>query len=258
MKLLLSVFVWLIFSSCNNSNKQERVITNDSVAIGSESMDKEYLVSANKIAGTDIPSSIKFKGNLYEAWRWKDKSGDNILITSTVAPFDDKQKNEYGEEGQTTELHAFQFVQKNNEWKLLWKMSDSEKACPFDITAEFLKNAITVTDLDSNGIAETTIQYKLACRSDVSPSIMKLIMHEDTIKYSLRGMMWIKVAEYDKFNLKEEDLDLEKQAKSDDEYESYLRTVGRYQTEKEFSNAPLSFLNYAKKQWYKNVIETFE
>ena len=51
---------------------------------------------------------------------------------------------------------------------------------------EFIKNAAVVTDLDQDGIAETTVQYKLACRSDVSPALMKLVMHEGETKYAHR------------------------------------------------------------------------
>jgi hypothetical protein len=245
--------------ACNNGSNNKRPSADSGASQQDTAMVKtNEPVTATRIIESQLPSVIRFKGKLQEAWQWTDKSGENILITSIVEPFDDKQKDEYGEEGQTAELHAFHFIKKESDWKLLWKISDGEKACPFDITAGFIKNATTITDLDGNGIAETTVQYKLACRSDVSPARMKLIMHEDSLKYSLRGYMWIQAAENEKFTLKEDELNLEKQPKTDDEFEGYRLSMGRYETEKEFSKATPAFLIHAKKQWFRYAVETFE
>lgn len=262
MRLLFFAALIFLLASCNSNSHKEHEPAIDSIINVSEQgvPDKNTTaeIVAHKIEKSQLPATIKFKGVLQEAWQWTDKLGDNILITSAVEPYDDKQKNQYDEQGQTAELHSFHFVKRENDWQLLWKISDAEKACPFDITTAFIKNGTTVTDLDKDGVAETTVQYKLACRSDVSPAVMKLIMHEDTAKYSLRGLMWIKASENEKFTVKEGDQDLEKQPKKKDEYDAYLQTMGRYQTEKEFSAAPPSFLDYAKRQWFKYTVETFE
>ena len=45
----------------------------------------------------------------------------------------------------------------------------------------------SITDLDSDGIAESTFLYKLSCRSDISPARLKLIMHKGAAKYAMRG-----------------------------------------------------------------------
>jgi hypothetical protein len=98
----------------------------------------------------------------------------------------------------------------------------------------------------------------LACRSDVSPAYMKLIMHEDTMKYSLRGPMWINAGADDKFTVTENDMNLEKLPVKTDEYEQILQSFGRYESEKEFATAPAVFLQHARKQWMKYVKESFE
>ena len=259
MRLFICCF-FLLLVACNSSGdgkknetdtaagyKQEAVITGPAIT-----------VIPVKLEAGQVPATLKFKGKLNEAWQWDDKLGKNILITSYVEAFGDNKKNEFGEEGQTAELHAFHFVKKDTGYMLRWKISDAMKSCPFDLTVAFMKGSATVTDLDSNGIAETTVQYRLACRSDVSPAYMKLIMHEDTMKYLLRGAMWIKAAESDTFTVTENNVNLEKLPKKKDEYEQILQSFGRYESEKEFARAPAVFLQHARKQWMKYVIESFE
>ena len=198
-----------------------------------------------KMAAGQVPKTIKFRGQLVEAWKWKDRLGNNILLTSKLQPYQEKSPDENSEITYSAELHAFHFIKNDSGYRLLWKISDSEKNCPFDITVEFIKGAINISDLDNDGIAETTVQYKLACRSDVSPSQMKLIMHEDSVKYALRGTMWLKSSEDDKITVTPENVNLETWKGyngTDDEWE---KLFGRYQSEKEFANAPVAFLNFA-------------
>lgn len=139
------------------------------------------LISLSK---SQLPGGVRFKGKVEQALKWTDKLGENILIMATFGPYKDENKDMPGEEAKTIELFSFHFIKKDTGWKLLWKITDAEKACAFDITAEFLKAGTRVTDLDNDGIAETTIQYKLSCRSDVSPAYMKVIMHEGESKYT--------------------------------------------------------------------------
>lgn len=213
--------------------------------------------SAKKIPASQIPKTIKFKGTVKEAWTWNDKLGENILITSFVKPFRSTPFKQNDDE-KTSELHAFHFVKKETIYKLLWPMSDAVKNCPFDITLEFITDAITVTDLDNDGIAETKVQYKIVCRSDVSPAGMKLVMHEDTVKCALRGYMWLKQGPEDEFAITDKDVNLENLPKPKEEWEQYSQLAGRYETEKDFKKVSPVFVAYARKEWLKYVKESFE
>ena len=215
-------------------------------------------VSAVPITAEQLSAAIKFNGKLQQAWQWNDKLGENILITALVEPYADKQKNEYGEEGQSAELNACHYVKRRNDYQLLWKINDGEKGCPFDITCGFINDAVTVTDLDKDGIGEITLLYRIACRSDVSPAEMKLIMYENTDKYSLKGLSWLKSSPEDTMMVTVNDANLETlpgYKKTEDEY---MKTFGRYETEKNFVSAPPEFLAYARQQWMKFVIERFD
>jgi len=134
-------------------------------------------------------------------------------------------------------------------------MNEVVKTCPFDITCNFVPGAITVTDLDKDGIAETKVQYIIACRSDVSPAIMKLALYENGTKYTLTGNTWVPYSPEFKFDVTEANVNMEKQPKLKDETEEMLRGFGRYESEKDFASAPASFLPYARTEWIKYVKE---
>jgi len=259
---LFFVCLAAFLSACNSSSskKDSGEATVDTARINNPAVRETTALAIQpvKITAAQVPVSIKYNGKLNEAWQWSDKLGENILITSFTAPYDDKEKNEYGEEGQSAGLHASQYVKKEGSYTLLWNIDDGEKSCPFDITCSFIKDATAVTDLDKDGLAETTVLYRLSCRSDVSPSVMKLILYEGSEKYFLQGLSWIKASEEDKFTVTETDANLETLPGYKKTEGEYMKTFGRYESEKGFAGAPAEFLTYARQTWMKFVKESFE
>lgn len=257
MKLIFIIApVLAVFLSCGSASEKEKKegpeVKN---AIENSS---EIMINPEKMAVADIPAELKITGKAQEAWKWIDNSGENILVTSVVEPFDDTEKNEYDEEGQTAELHASLFVKKDNRYQDTWMLNDKEKACPFDITCDFIPNSTTITDLDKNGFAEIKVQYRLACRSDVSPAAMKLMMWENNKTYDLKGLTWVEAEENAKFDITPENVNLENTPKLKDEMAELIRTFGKYQSEKSFAAAPAEFLTYARNEWLKFVKEKFD
>ena len=252
MKAIFFVCFVFFLLSCNSSSSKKQT-TNQAMDDTARMKDPNYVViiSPVKLPVTDIPASISIKGKVQEAWKWTDSLGENILITSYVAPYGDKD----GEDGQTAELYAFHYAKKTTEYTQVWMMKEEEKACPFDITCGFIPGSATVTDLDKDGIAETKLQYSVACRSDVSPATMKLIMYENGVKYLLQGNMWLPYSPEFKFEVTDTNVNLEKLPKGKDETEEMIRTFGRYENEKQFAAAPPEFLTYARSEWLKYVKE---
>lgn len=208
-----------------------------------------------KVPVADLPAGFKIKGTITEAWKWTDKLGENYLVTSLVEPYDDKKKNEFGEEGRSAELYAVHFTGTSPQYKELWKLQDGVQGCPFDITNNFVPGSTTITDLDQNGIAEVKVQYLTACRSDVSPAELKLVMYENGVKRSLTGLSWLAYSPDLKFEVTENNVNLETLPKAKNEEDEMLRTFGRYETEKDFVNAPPVFIQYARSEWMKFVRE---
>lgn len=252
MKLfLMAATVLTVFSGCRSASDKEGKTDHENNA----GMSSAIMTDPEKIPASAVPDNISVKGMIQEAWKWTDKLGENILVTSVAGPYDDTEKNEYDEEGQTTELHAALFVKKENGYQATWVMNDKEKACPFDITCAFIPNSTTITDLDRNGFAEIKVQYLLACRSDVSPAVMKLVMRENENTYSLEGWTWLPVEEGARFDITADNVNLENLPAIKNEMNEWLRTFGRYKTEKSFASAAPEFLNYARSEWLKHVKE---
>jgi hypothetical protein len=135
-----------------------------------------------------VPKNLQYKGKIVMGARWIDKKGENILILTQTGAFPSTSKSKcITDECFDAEIYAYNFVQNADNLSLLWKIVDSERNCPFDLYAGFLEGALFITDLDSNGLAESTLLYILSCRSDVSPATLKLIMHEGASKYAIRG-----------------------------------------------------------------------
>lgn len=256
--MLFVSIVLAALMSCNSSGKKDKNSTEKDSTNTNTAEQQVVPIEPTKGTAADVPANIKVTGTLQEVWKWKDKIGDNLLITSSVLPYQDKNKNEYGEEVFTGELYAAHYAGTNGNYQLIWSISEAEKACPFDVTCEFIRDAIAITDLDADQLAEVTVQYKLACRSDVSPAIMKLVLYEGGTKYGLQGLMWLATSPDDTFNVTENDANLEKLAGYKGTEEEYMKTFGRYETEKEFLEAPPEFLSHARKRWMLFVKESFE
>ena len=125
---------------------------------------------------TELPEQISFSGSFYRAFQWEDGQGVNLLVLSEKRAIEN-----------SVYLYAQQFLVGQDTPQLLWDIIDYEEECPYDLTVSFLPDAVRVTDLDQNGISETTIAYQLSCRSDFTPAYMKILLHEGDQKFGLRG-----------------------------------------------------------------------
>ncbi len=166
-----------------------------------------------------IPADIIYSGTPVAMVTWEDKSGKNLLfVTETEENFNGDIRSK--------ELYAYHFIIGEKGSKQVWKMYDFIKECPVDLTLAYINESLNITDLDNDGIAESSLIYKMSCTGDVSADGMKLIMHEGEKKYALRGSM----------NLIMNGQELEK---------------GSMKVDPSFNSAPDEFLEFAKGQWSK-------
>lgn len=271
MKQLCCIFfTGLLFTACHSDGEKEKKgSAAGSLQTRNETVSASDTVSAAAIIITDLPAGLlaQVKGKAILARRWTDKTGENIIVLAegTENKHPKPIGNDIDQNGKETpfyayykELYAAQFVKTDTGYKAVWKLSDRMEDCELDMTAAFIKEALSVTDLNKNGIAETTVQYKLACRSDVSPAYMKLIMHEDKVKYALRGSMWIKDSEEAKFTVTKSDVNLSALPGYKGNENDWYKAYGRYENEKGFTGAPAVFLDYARQRWLQFAVESFE
>jgi len=224
------------FSNCKSDQKEPLKEAETSSLKEGEA--KDYSLVVNKIDSTQFPASIKYEGFIKNAVRWKDKSGDNIVITTETGIYrNEKLKHEF-EDSSDAELYAYHFILSNNEVTQTWRVKDFIADCPVDITASFVKNTFKITDLNKNGIAEVWLMYKTVCHGDVSPSNMKIIMYEGNNKYAMRGENKVQVGS-----------DVNDKA-------SFIG--GEYTLDANFKNGPKVFKEYAQNLWKENLIEKWD
>ncbi|MBN2572613.1 MAG: hypothetical protein JXA68_10835 [Ignavibacteriales bacterium] len=201
-----------------------------------------YFDQSKSLSGITKLSStnLSYTGNALEILKWNDNAGQNTLILSLTNKI--PKGESYGEEYYDKELYIYHYIKDaNGNTKLSRKIEDNIRDCPFDITLEFIKNSLTITDLDKNGYTEISVLYKLCCRSDVSPSDMKLMMLEKGNKYALRGSMIVDII-------------------PQPELQQYIDEYGwgKYKIDSAFNNANSKFLKFAKQQWEKFKYESFD
>lgn len=140
-----------------------------------------------EVAASALPRTMPYRGSVVAARRWTDRLGENFLVLTQTGRIPSRGCT--ADEGpcRDAELYAYHYVQKGGTTSLLWRTVDFVRDCPLDLYVAFLPGSTAVTDLDGDGIAETSFMYMLACRSDVSPAGLKLIMHEGATKYAARG-----------------------------------------------------------------------
>jgi hypothetical protein len=133
-----------------------------------------------------VPKDLELVGKPVAAARWTDKLGSNILVVTETTRVGEAS-------GGTKRLFGYHFVEDGRAWKLLWRTVDAVTDCPFDLELSLVGESVSITDLNGNGIAETAFAYTKTCTSDVSPSELKVLLHEGDHKYAVRGSTRVQV-----------------------------------------------------------------
>jgi hypothetical protein len=188
-------------------------------------------VKITLLAKTAIPKTIKYTGHIINAVTYTDNQGEHLVITSEtdITP----SKGPDSDNFRNAALYAYHYIKNGTDFKLTWQTYDFIKDCDVDLAAHYLPNTFSVADLDNNGKAEVWLMYKTVCHGDVSPSDMKIIMHEGDKKYAVRGTNKVKVSET--------------------QYEG-----GKYAFDAAFKSGPQAFRDYAAALWKKNIMETWD
>lgn len=132
----------------------------------------------------NISPELKHQGNIVKAFLWNENLSENYILYCET---DEYNSGRDLTEGKNKEFYIYYYAVQNGETKLMWKINDFVKDCEFDLETHFIKEALTVTDLDENGVNEIWTMYRFGCKSDVSPWPLKLIMYEGSEKYAIRG-----------------------------------------------------------------------
>lgn len=242
---VILIAVALIFS-CNEGSK-DRKAESSYYSGDSGSVEKnvpESDKSADASIREELPDALKRKdlpdadyrisaapneylamteGGLVASSSFSDANGKNHILITETSPVNS------GEWTSEKRLYGYHFIE-GKDPELLWKINDFIRDCEVDVTLEFIENSLSITDLDADGIFESSFLYKMSCKGDVSPDEMKLIMHEGAAKYAIRGVM---------------DLDVG----------GYGMEKGSMKVDASFNTAPDAFRDYAIERWNKFKLE---
>jgi hypothetical protein len=175
-----------------------------------------------------VSKNIQYNGNIVQAVRWIDSTGDNIVILTATEKTQSKNAP-----GRDAALYAYHYLVSGDSIKQTWKIYDYIKECDVDLDLYFVDKAFAVTDLNKNGKAEVWIMYKNSCHGDVSPVAMKIIMYQDNKKFAVRGTTKVPV--------------------SANEYAG-----GEFTFDDAFKEAPAEFRQYAERLWKQHQVETWK
>ena len=187
-------------------------------------------VKTTHLKKTGLPAAIKYKGEFTDAIQYADKEGIHIVLTTEdilATPADDNE-NVY-----TGSLHAYSYLEKANGLTLSWQLNDDAGPCGADLDARYRAGSLAVTDLDQNGVCEVWLIYRVSCHGYQTPSPMKVIMHEGSGKFAMRGMAKLKL-----------------------KVTPVQYKGGDYTFDEAFNAGPEAFRHYAKALWVRNQDET--
>jgi hypothetical protein len=241
MKFGISIFITIIlFYSCseeNNNNETKQVTINDENSILA---DTSYNFQIDKLDSNFIKKNFKYRGKFKDAFKFTDKQGSHIVFTcenfyysdyiyDTVKIEIDGKEEIINQETykQNAEVFCFHYLLNHNQFELEWKLYDKSLKCPMDALAFFTNKSLEVTDLNKNGISEIWTMYSVACKGDISPNELILIMYEGDKKYKIKGTSLIDYIKNEK-------------------YGGEVEYSDKFNNEKEL-------LNYALKKWRKNI-----
>ena len=131
----------------------------------------------------EVPIAFREESmDVVEAIRWEDKAGDNIVVLTQSG---EKRTNDGL---RTAALRAKHFLQSTGgEWTKTWQLTDAVEKCPLDLTCSFVKNSLSLSDVDGDGVAEVSFVYRVDCFGGMDPIAQKLMVFHRGTKYAVRG-----------------------------------------------------------------------
>lgn len=188
---------------------------------------KQAPVEEQVFDAKELPGKID--GELAFGARWLDFFRQNMIAGHIVKA---------GKEGDAVTLmltvrHWRIDAEKGDgSWQLVRDYKELVEGCQFDPTLWAKRGDWSLSDLDSDGMAEFTMAWRSGCRSDVSPNTHKVLVTEDDKKYVLRGQSRLPAP--------------------DD------KETGKFKADAAFKGAPAAFLTHAEKVWEATVADNLQ
>ncbi|MCC6817974.1 MAG: hypothetical protein IT245_03665 [Bacteroidia bacterium] len=229
---LFSICFAFIFSNTACNNKSKSVTDNSNIIVVNDSVKTN--ISRFSIDTADIPKEIDIQGIADSVIHWTDKSGEYIAVRTKTLPYQTVDSvNNILLNNVDLYVYCFKFNPTNQKYERIWHIHDFVKDCEFDLLADFFNDVFEITDLNNNEIPEIWTMYRTACRSDVSPCEMKIIIYEGVNKFAMRGTQLIQLSKTEKYG-------------------------GEFVLDKALTNADSLIIEHAKSLWNMHLKEQFD
>jgi hypothetical protein len=194
----LFYFICLFFIACGNQQEvNDAKVPASKIDSLKQVVDSPKIVRNIKFDSVVNPDSIPYHGKLKTAVEWEDANGKNILIICERPQYFWADENpsigkycQDDEDSEVAELFAWHYLfnEKEKKWKVYWHLNDFIFGNS-DVEMEYLTGTLSITDLDHNGIAESIFTYNTSEGDGPIDNGWdgKMILHIDTVKYSLKG-----------------------------------------------------------------------
>ena len=178
------------FLTLNISNDRAK-IKNESkvymVQIYVRDMYSRKAISLQALTPDELPGEIGYQGDFVEAYRYTDATGENIVLTAETEVTVWEEGDDDTPATSNKAVYAYRFLKNGNDWEEVWRVYDMEFECINDPVAQIVRGALSITDLNGDGVAEIWMIYLKSCHGDVSPDNMFLRMYDNDEVYTITG-----------------------------------------------------------------------
>lgn len=132
----------------------------------------------------NIPTSIKYIGKIIHGNKWQTKTGTYLLIFTETGAY------ESDTDGKDAEVYAYLYLNQSEEeesYNQVWKIHDYVSRCEYTVICNFIRNTISVTDLDNDNTPEISFAYKNGCKGEESNYMNKIFMIEGGKQYRFQA-----------------------------------------------------------------------
>lgn len=122
--------------------------------------------------------TVDWGGKLKDGARWNDKTGSYVLLIS------DLFRGEISDVSLVARVNARKYRMAGDSLQLVWEVKEVNQ--DYFTNPEYRFKTLEITDLDRDGIAETSFIYTIDSDGG-GPCRAKLILHVNDQKYAIRG-----------------------------------------------------------------------
>jgi hypothetical protein len=125
-----------------------------------------------------LPNSVKPFGKIVDGAKWEDNQGLHYLLIS------EHKQGMMADVSWVSCLYARKFDENADTFALKWEVKEYAECCADAV--HYQHNTLNITDLNSDGEAETLFGYRIT-PDGADPEKAKLMLHVKNQKYAVRG-----------------------------------------------------------------------